>query len=182
MLKDYIENKPTLTTKRLILREITQNDIPALAEWTPSASLYRYWGKGASKSDKKPSLRFQNNTKKCKSFHWGVALRDTNKVIGEMWVYNIEKDRMARLALRIAESYHGQGIGTEVLREVVRFCFENTELQRLWTDADVRNVASWHVLERCGFTREGTIRSGKMVNTWCDYHLYGLLRQDLYDK
>lgn len=44
---------------------------------------------------------------------------------------------------------------------------------------DVRNVASWRMLEKCGFVREGMVRQGKMVNTWCDYYLYGLLRSDV---
>ena len=30
-----------------------------------------------------------------------------------------------------------------------------------------------------GFVREGMVRQGKLVNTWCDYYLYGLLRSDV---
>ena len=56
---------------------------------------------------------------------------------------------------------------------------KNPELQRLWTDVDVNNTASCRVLEKCGFTREGTVRQGKMVSVWCDYHLYGILKSDL---
>lgn len=32
------------------------------------------------------------------------------------------------------------------------------------------------VLEKCGFTKEGAIFQGKMVSTWCDYHLYAILK------
>ena len=34
------------------------------------------------------------------------------------------------------------------------------------------------VLERCGFIKEGTIRQGKMVSVYCDYNIYGMLRED----
>ena len=44
--------------------------------------------------------------------------------------------------------------------------------------ADVRNIASNKVLEKCGFIKEGTIRQGKMVSVYCDYHIYGMLRED----
>ena len=44
---------------------------------------------------------------------------------------------------------------------------------------DVRNTASCKTLEKAGFTREGCIRQGKMVSSWCDYYLYGLLKTDL---
>ena len=33
-------------------------------------------------------------------------------------------------------------------------------------------------LEKAGFKREGLIRGGKMVNTYCDYYLYGMIKAD----
>ena len=33
--------------------------------------------------------------------------------------------------------------------------------------------------EKCGYTKEGHIRQGKMVNTWCDYYIYGILFTDI---
>ena len=62
---------------------------------------------------------------------------------------------------------------------MVSFCFEKTELKRLWAEVDVRNVASQRILEKSGFTREGLIRQGKMANIWCDYYVYGILDSDL---
>lgn len=64
---------------------------------------------------------------------------------------------------------------TEAVKVVLDFCFSKAELKRIWTDVDVRNGASVRVLEKAGFRREGTIRQGKMVSTWCDYHIYGIL-------
>jgi ribosomal-protein-alanine N-acetyltransferase len=52
-------------------------------------------------------------------------------------------------------------------------------MKRLNANADVRNVASNRVLEKCGFTKEGTVRQGKMVSTYCDYNIYGLLDEDV---
>ncbi|WP_024832912.1 GNAT family N-acetyltransferase [Ruminiclostridium josui] len=64
-------------------------------------------------------------------------------------------------------------------KESSDFGFENTEIQRLWTKVDVRNIASCRMLEKCGYTKEGLIRQGKMVNTWCDYYIYGILSSDM---
>lgn len=178
-LADYIEHKPILETERLLLRTMTAADADDLREWTPNKTLYKYWGKNPGKTDKNPELLFATPKKPTKSFHWGIVLKAENKVIGEAWVYLIENDRMANVAVRISEKYHGQGIGTEALKEIVRFCFTKTELQRLWTGADVRNIASVRMLEKAGFTREGLIRQGKMVSTWCDYYIYGILRTDV---
>lgn len=178
-LADYIINKPILRTEGLTLRQLLPSDIPALKEWMPDKTMYTYWGKPAGKMDKNPELLFEKPKKDTKSFHWGIALNENDKVIGEAWIYLIENNRMAKVALRIAPAYQNQGIATKVMKTIIDFCFTHTELQRIWTDVDIRNIGSWKVLEKCGFTREGMIRQGKMVNTWCDYYIYGLLKTDI---
>ena len=178
-LKDYIDNKPVIKTDRLVLRPLVASDVAALLDWMPDRSIYAYWGKGPGRAEKNPALLFEKGEKPAKSFHLGIAERRNNKVVGDIWVYLIEQDRMAQVALRLSKTVHGKGYGTESLSAMTRFCFENTELKRLWTEVDVRNIASCRILEKCGYTREGLIRQGKMVNTWCDYYIYGILDTDM---
>ncbi|MDO4467250.1 MAG: GNAT family protein [Bacillota bacterium] len=177
-LKDYIITKPHIETPRLILRPMTKEDVPSLKEWMPDSNLYKYWGKGPSKSEKNPELMFEKEEKPTKSFHLGISLKSNNKVIGDIYAYLIEKDRMASIAIRLSTAHQNNGYGKESLRAMTQFCFEKTELQRLWTEVDIRNEASIHLLEKCGYLREGHIRQGKMVNTWCDYYIYGILKSD----
>ena len=105
-------------------------------------------------------------------------MKNADQVIGDIWVYLIENDRMASVAVRLSSEYQGNGYGTEALSAMTKFCFENTELKRLWTEVNTRNIASQKMLEKCGYTREGLIRQGKMINTWCDYYIYGILSSD----
>ena len=153
-------------------------DVPALTEWMPDPLIYTYWGKGPGKGEKNPQLLFEKEEKPTKSLHLGIALKEADQVIGDIWVYLIENDRMASVAVRLSPKYQGKGYGTEALSAITKFCFENTELKRLWTEVDMRNVASQKMLEKCGYTREGLIRQGKMVNPWCDYYIYGILLSD----
>lgn len=177
-LNDYVNEKPELRTEHLLLRTLCAQDVPALREWLADPSIYRYWGSNVGKNDKNPELLFEKSPKPTKSFHWGIILLSSGQAIGELWVYLIENDRMAKVAYRLNPKYHGNGYATEALSAAVEFCFRNTELQRLWTAVDVRNSPSARVLEKCGFTREGLIRQGKMGSSWCDYYLYGLLKSD----
>lgn len=177
-LNDYTNEKPILETERLTLRTLTANDVPALREWMAEPSIYRYWGANIGKNDKNPELLFEKKSKPTKSFHWGIVCRADRKAIGELWVYLIENDRMAKVAFRLNPKYRGNGYATEALHAAVDFCFTHTELKRLWSDVDIRNAASCCVLEKCGFTREGMIRQGKMVSTYCDYYIYGILNTD----
>ncbi len=178
-LADYINNKPVIGTDRLIIRPMTALDVPALKKWMPDRSIYTYWGKGPGKAEKHPEFLFEKTGRPTKSFHLGIAEKGSNEVIGDLWVYLIENDRMAQIAIRLSREKHGKGYGTEALSAMTRFCFENTELQRLWTRVDVRNTASSRMLEKCGYRKEGLIRQGKMVNTWCDYYVYGILASDI---
>ena len=177
-LADYIHAKPVIHTPRLCLRPMHEGDVPALREWMPDPSIYTYWGKGPGRTDLNPELLFQKPEKPSKSFHLGIEEKRSGKVIGDLWVYLIENDRMASVAIRLAPACQGKGYGTEALSEMIRFCFENTQLQRLWTKVDVRNIPSQRMLEKCGYRKEGLIRQGKMVNTWCDYVIYGILSTD----
>ena len=180
LLADYIITKPTIHTERLIIRPMNAHDVTALKDWMPDSSIYTYWGKGPSKSEKNPELLFEKSEKPTKTFHLGIEEISSKKVIGDLYVYLIENDRMASVAIRISADCHGKGYGTEALKAITKFCFENTQLQRLWTEVDIRNIPSQKMLEKCGYTKEGHIRQGKMVNTWCDYYIYGILASDYF--
>lgn len=154
-LKDYIHKKPYLETEHLLLRTLEPTDTDDLREWLSDNSLYKYWGKRPGKSDLNPSLLFEKKVKPAKSFHWGIVHKQDNKVIGEIWVYLIENDRMAKVAFRLSPVYQGKSYMTEALVRVISFCFEKTELQRLWSDVHIQNAASYKTLEKAGFKREG---------------------------
>ena len=126
-LADYINNKPVIETDRLIIRPMTVLDVPSLKKWMPDRSIYTYWGKGPSKAEKQPELLFEKAERPTKSFHLGIAEKQSNEVIGDLFVYLIENDRMAQVAIRLSKDRQGMGYGTEALAAMTGFCFENTE-------------------------------------------------------
>ncbi|MER2139244.1 MAG: GNAT family protein [Succiniclasticum sp.] len=184
MLKDYEIDKPILETDRLIIRTLNVNDVADLKEWLGREEIYTYWGRKASKNEKNPELMFGPDPrpwvkrKPSPDFDWGIVLKESNKVVGMIAVFDIQNARMGDIGYRVNPEYWNMGITTEALKEVVRFIFENTEIDRLNGRADVRNIASNKVMEKCGFIKEGTVRQGKMVSVYCDYNIYGMLRDD----
>ena len=187
MLKDYEQNKPTLETQRLTLRPLNAEDVPDLREWLGLDEIYTYWGRKASKGEKNPELLFIDprpwvKRKPSQDFEWGIVWKETGKVIGMLGIFDVQNQRMASVAYRLHPAYWRQGIVSEALQQAIDFVFTETELQRLEASADVRNIASLRVLEKCGFVREGTVRQGKMVSVYCDYAIFGLLRSDWENK
>ena len=175
---------PELETERLILRKVTEADVEDLREWFGLDEVYTYWGRPAGKGEKNPELLFIDarpwvKRKPSHAFIWGIVRKDTRRVIGLLEIFDVENDRMGKVGYRVAPSEWNRGVCTEALRRVIDFIFDETPLDRLETTADVRNTGSNRVLEKCGFRREGTVRHGKMGVRYCDYHLWGLIREDV---
>ena len=174
---------PRLETNRLVLRELTADDTEDLRKWLGKDEIYTYWGRSASNGEKNPELLFVDsrpnvNRKPSHDFIWGIEQKDTNEVIGQIEVFDVENDRFGMVGYRIAPWLWSTGICTEALRRVVEFIYSETTIDRLQGNADVRNIGSNKVLQKSGFTLEGTIRHGKMVSQYCDYNIWGMIRDD----
>lgn len=177
----YLSHFPTLETDRLILRAKSAADSEDMKTYMADEKLYKYWGRSMTRKEKEPSLFFQRNINSKKKDHisWGIELKKNRRLVGEVNLFSIENERQAMLGYRIASAYQGMGFVTEALRRVVRFCFEETSLQRLEAEVMTVNVASNRVMEKCGFTCEGTKRQAKFVSTYADFNIYGLLKSDI---
>ena len=174
---------PKLETERLFLRKLTPTDVDDLREWLGLDSVYKYWGRSASKGEKNPELLFidpRPNVKRKPShdFIWGIENKEDNRVIGIIEVFDVENDRLGNIGYRVNPNFWNKGICTEALKRVVDFIFLETTLDRLNAEADIENVASNKVLKKCGFAHEGCIRNGKMGNRYCTYNVYGYIRED----
>ena len=94
-------------------------------------------------------------------------------------VFDIENERFGMVGYRIAPWLWNKGFCTESMERIIEFIFAETKLDRLQGNADVRNIGSNKVFEKCGFKLEGTIRHGKMASNYCDYNIWGLIRDDI---
>src|SRR6266403_2128677 len=70
---------------------------------------------------------------------------------GVPMLYSAEH-RQGDLGYAVHPDHWGKGFATEALRRILEFGFENLSLERIWATADVRNVASWRVMEKAGRT------------------------------
>jgi ribosomal-protein-alanine N-acetyltransferase len=80
----------------------------------------------------------------------------------------------------VASSARGRGIATSALGRLTDWAFSELPLERIELLIDVDNAASEVVAERCGYTREGILRS-KYVKPGlrADLAVYSLLRHEL---
>ena len=87
----------------------------------------------------------------------------------------------AEIGYWVAPALWGRGLATTALRLVVAHAFRaDPGLRRVYAVPYATNPASARVLEKAGFTREGTMRQsavkdGKILDQW----LYSILRDEL---
>ena len=59
----------------------------------------------------------------------------------------------------VAPAARGRGVATALLGQLTRWAFDELGMQRAFLIIDVSNPASERVAERCGYLREGVMRS-----------------------
>jgi RimJ/RimL family protein N-acetyltransferase len=85
------------------------------------------------------------------------------------------------LGYSLARPHWGQGYATEASVALVRLGFESLGMHRISATTDVRNVASWRIMEKLGMRREAHLREHvRQRGQWRDSFLYAILERDWF--
>ncbi|MET7420219.1 GNAT family protein [Dactylosporangium sp. NPDC005555] len=106
---------------------------------------------------------------------------DPARVWGAASVYDVSAaDGRAAVGYWVAPWARGRGVATRSLRLLAAWTFEGLGVQRLELTCEPANVASARVAQRCGFVREGVLRSHvRFKDGRRDTVVYGLLPGEL---
>ena len=174
---------PTLSTARLRLRPVTEADAADLFALHSSAAVLRYWDA--------PPWRERSRADRFVVACGRLAIAGTGArtaverlsdgaFLGWCGVTKFDAGyRSAALGYCLTEEAWGHGYATEAARALLQWAFDALDLNRVQAEADTRNAASARVLEKLGFTLEGTLREDCVVDgVVSDSWVYGLLRRE----
>ena len=83
----------------------------------------------------------------------------------------------------IADENRNQGIGREVLIELLEYCFVFLHMERVTIDHYSGNKAAAALYESIGFQREGIARNAaKKDGRYYDLHQLSMLRSEFFEK
>jgi RimJ/RimL family protein N-acetyltransferase len=176
-----------ILTARLLIRPVAATDLPALFLQHSDAAVTRYV----------PHIRWQTMDDAERWYAKALTRRAEGSaiqcvvtkrapgevagdVIGAVVLFNFQDDSgLAEIGYQLGRPYWGAGFAAEALTAFIDFAFTGAGLRRLEAAVDSRNVASNHVVERLGFTREGVLRerwlaSGELQ----DINMFGLLKRE----
>ncbi len=110
------------------------------------------------------------------------AITLDDNVIGGIGCYTLQNEHrlVGEVGYWLGENYWGEGILTELLPHFVQWLFENRKLERIEAAVFAPNSGSARVLEKSGFTFEGTLRSRVVKNgELFDTKSYSILKNEV---
>jgi RimJ/RimL family protein N-acetyltransferase len=150
-----------LETNRMILRPLEDRDVAAFSAYRSDPEIARYqgWGAPYSMEQAEEFIEQQKSVTPGEIGQWlqlGMELKDTGKLIGDV-AFVIIKDshHQAEIGMTLSRPFQGKGYGTEAVRELVRYLFDELAVHRIIANCDPENIPAHHLLERVGFRREG---------------------------
>ncbi len=178
------EEIPYLETSRLVLREIVEQDAEALFRIFSNPDVMRYYDTEVFTSLTQAQqlvVRQRYRFEQKQRFRWGIALKETNELIGTCGFVNWERRQFyAELGYELAQKYWRQGLMSEVVGAMIDFGFVHMDLHRIEAMIVPENIASAQLLRKLGFQEEGILRErGFWKHTFHDLLLFSLLRKDL---
>ena len=102
---------------------------------------------------------------------FGIRRGHDHQLVGSCQLHSIDAARRsAELQIRIGvPSATGQGIGTAACRALLRYAFEDLNLQRVYLQVFATNAAARRVYEKVGFVEDGVAKDAVFVDgRWRD--------------
>ncbi|GAA1186871.1 GNAT family protein [Ornithinimicrobium humiphilum] len=174
---------PTLETDRLLLRPFTADDADDIYALQSDAETLRYWDSPPWTS-REQADRFLARCVEMAEQDAGVRLaaerREDGAFVGWGSFHRWDPTfRSAGLGYCLTRHNWGRGYATEIGRAILTWAYATLDLNRVQSEADTRNRPSARVLEKLGFTLEGTLREDCIVDgVVSDSWVYGLLRRE----
>ncbi len=177
-----------IATERLVLRDFTMEDTPAVHRYGSDPDVVRYmpWGPNTWK-DTEEFLQRKLDDQRADPrgyFDLAVTLASSGELIGACGLTIISTQRLqAAIGYAYRRDVWGNGYATEAAKALVAFGFDELGMHRIFTYCDVDNIASARVLEKTGMQREGRVRHDAFMHgQWRDSYLYAILEDDRRDR
>ena len=153
-----------METQRLILRSWTENVAESLYNYAkdPAIGPIAGWPPHTSVENSREIIRDILSAPET----YAVVLKETNEPIGSVGIMFADgvhsadmQDGDAEIGYWIGVPYWGQGLIPEAVQRLLKRCFVELDVKRVWCGHYDGNIKSRRVMEKCGFkyhhTEEG---------------------------
>lgn len=108
--------------------------------------------------------------------------KEDNEIVGYALIRLDFKSEIFELR-RIAISQKGIGYGKEVMAALIKYAFEEMNINRFWLDVYPDNVIGIKLYEGLGMHRDGILRENyKSERGYLDQIIYSMLKSEYFSK
>ncbi len=171
--------------KKVILRAIEEEDLPALHKWSNLPEIwYNLGGWHFPSSMASMQSWFESLQSDQLNQRFAIEAPDIG-LIGTANLVNIDwKNRNAFHGMMLGDKdLRGKGFGVDTIMAIMRYAFEELQLERLDTTIIEYNTISINVYcKKCGWKEEGRRRNWYFrKNRYWDKFIVGIMRQEYYE-
>lgn len=160
-----------------------KEDPPILARWEPDAQYRRLFDSDPPRLHTEAAIAKEMEEEGLpdgKGFGFCLRTLADDKLIGVCWLGANWVHRDAWLAIGMGErDFWGKGYGTDGMRVLLRFAFQELQLHRVTLNTFGNNVRAIRSYEKAGFRHEGRVREAMLRDGQrIDFVQMGILRTE----
>ena len=166
--------------KKITLSPVEREDIEQLRNWRNQPELRKYFREHRDISKTMQSAWFDKINNDPNQVNFEIREAENNKLIGHCGLYYISWiHRHAEFGIYIgADDYRSGGFGSDALRTLIKYGFNDLNLNRIWCEVYDNNT-SIELYKHLGFVHEGTLRQTYYnEGRYWDSHLLGIFRDE----
>ncbi|MDX9918063.1 MAG: GNAT family protein [Gudongella sp.] len=176
---------PHLIGENIMLREYRMDDIDDIQNWVNDGEVTKFLSGlflyPHTRTDTENFLKAMlNKTSDIRGF---VIAHKDGSYIGQVDLMKIDwVSRKATLGIVIGKKeLHGKGIGTEAISLLLKFAFDQMNLNKVELTVNEHNMAGRECYKKCGFVEEGRLREDfYSYGEYSDMLVMSCLKKDFY--
>jgi RimJ/RimL family protein N-acetyltransferase len=168
-----------LEGKLVRLRAPERGDLPVFVRWINDPEVTEFLQFEPPMSIEDEEIWFQHMVQS-KDRTFAIETKD-GRLIGNIGLMGLDlRNRKTEVGIMIGEKdMWSQGYGTDAMLILLRYLFEEMNINRVGLYADVSNHRALRSYEKCGFSREGVVRQYRFKDgRYLDSVLMSMLQQD----
>ncbi|HJF30772.1 MAG TPA: GNAT family N-acetyltransferase [Sporosarcina psychrophila] len=183
-----MNNLFTIDCGEILLREFRIEDVDRIYEITSQPEVYEFlpdwhstreqrlnWVTNYEIPSNKEFLSAVPNIDGQNYLKLGIVLKETGEFIGfcNTGIKEELSEPNREIAYAISKHYRNRGYSTKAVKGLIKYLFENTDVEQLNTAVLPLNISSSKVIQKCGFHFNGDIE----IEDQTHYH-YTLSKED----
>lgn len=113
-------------------------------------------------------------------YRWAIIEKDSGLCIGQIAFFLIDlKNHFGEIEYCIGSKFQKRGYGTEAIKGILDFGFNQINLHKVQVCHKENNLASKALIKKCNFTYEGTLRDYFCIDyEYIDRLYYSMLKKE----